>query len=119
MSTNIKVEIDDTQKILLKRHLQKNGGAQVLFTKEVAKNCNNYTPFKTGRLKDMMITIGTDKITWNAPYAAKNYYLNKGMGKQGTSVGGLRGKMWDRRMWIDKGDKIVKTIAEFCGGKAK
>jgi hypothetical protein len=115
----VKIELDNTQKILLKRHLQKNGGAQVLFTKEVAKNCNNYIPFKTGRLKDMMITIGTDKITYNAPYAAKNYYLNKGMGRGGMSQGGLRGKMWDKRMWINNGDKIVKTIAEFVGGKAK
>jgi len=66
-----------------------------------------------------MITIDTDKITYNAPYAAKQYYTNKGNGKQGTSKGGLRGKMWDKRMWIDKGDNIVKTIAEFVGGKAK
>lgn len=115
----VKIEINDTQKILLKRHLQKNGGAQVLFTKECAKGMNNYIPFKTGRLKDMMITLGTDKITYNAPYAAKNYYLNKGMGKGGESVGGLRGKMWDRRMWIDKGDSVVKTIADFVGGKSK
>ncbi|WP_346962397.1 minor capsid protein [Clostridium sp.] len=119
MATNVKVEINDTQKILLKRHLNKNGQGQIKFTKECAKAMNNYIPFKTGRLKDMMITLSADKITYNAPYAAKNYYLNKGMGKGGESVGGLRGKMWDRRMWIDKGDNIVKTIAEFCGGKAR
>ncbi|GAA0774583.1 hypothetical protein GCM10008908_24680 [Clostridium subterminale] len=119
MATNVRVEIDPTQKILLKRYLGKNGKAQVEFTKQVAKYSNNYVPFKTGRLKDMMITIDTDKITYNAPYAAKNYYLNKGMGKQGNSVGGLRGKMWDRRMWINNGDKIVQSIAEFVGGKAK
>lgn len=114
MATNIKVEIDDVQKILLKRYLNKNGQAQVKFTKEVAKSCNNYTPFKTGRLKDMMVTLSTDKITYNAPYAAKQYYGNKG-GNNGV----LRGKMWDKRMWIDKGDSIVKSIAEFCGGKSK
>ncbi|MGN9161220.1 minor capsid protein [Clostridium sulfidigenes] len=119
MATNVRVDIDDSQKILLKRYLNKNGRAQVEFTKQVAKYSNNYTPFKTGRLKDMMITLSTDKITYNAPYAAKQYYTNKGMGKQGNSQGGLRGKMWDRRMWIDKGDNIVKTIAQFVGGKSK
>lgn len=119
MATNVRVEIDGPQKILLKRYLNKNGRAQVEFTKECAKAMNNYIPFKSGRLKDMMITIDTDKVTYNAPYAAKQYYTNKGMGKQGTSVGGLRGKMWDKRMWINNGDKIVKTIAEFVGGKAK
>lgn len=115
----VRIEMNSTQKILLKRYLNKNGEAQVEFTKEVAKNCNNYTPFKTGRLKDMMITIGIDKITYNAPYAAKQYYTNSGNGKQGTSNGGLRGKVWDKRMWIDKGDSIVKTIADFVGGKAQ
>lgn len=117
--TSVKVEMNDTQKILLKRYINKNGQAQIKFTKEVAKNCNNYVPFKVGRLKDMMIELQTDKIIYNAPYAAKQYYTNKGLGKQGTSNGGLRGKMWDKRMWIDKGDSIVKTIAEFVGGKVK
>lgn len=76
-------------------------------------------PFKTGRLKDMMIEIETNKVIYNAPYAAKNYYLNKGMGRGGESVGGKRGKFWDKRAWIDHGDKIVKTIAEFCGGQSR
>lgn len=119
MSTNIKVEIDDTQKILLKRALNKNGQAQVKFTKEVAKSCNNYVPFKTGRLKDMMVTLSTDKITYNAPYAARAFYTNQGNGRSGTASGGLRGKQWTRRAWIDKGDMIVKSIADFCGGKSK
>ena len=114
MSTNIKVEIDDTQKILLKRYLNKNGQAQVKFTKEVAKNCNNYTPFKTGRLKDMMVELKTDKIIYNALYAKKQYYTNGG-GNNGV----LKDKMWDKRMFIDKGDMIVKSIAEFCGGRSK
>ena len=119
MGTNVRVEINDTQKILLKRHLNKNGSAQILFTKEVAKNCNNYIPFKTGRLKDMMVTLSADKITYEAPYAKRAFYTNKGMGKQGVAAGGLRGKQWTRRAWIDNGDKIVKTIAEFCGGDSR
>ena len=119
MATNVKVEINPTQQILLKRYLGKNGKAQVEFTKLVALNSDKYIPFKTGRLKNMMITIDTDKITYNAPYAAKQYYTNKGEGRGGESVGGLRGKRWDRRMWISNGDKIVQSIAEFVGGRSK
>lgn len=119
MATTVKIQMNDTQKILLKRALNKNGQAQIKFTKEVAKQCNNYVPFKTGRLKDMMIELQDSKIIYNAPYAAKQYYANKGMGKQGTSIGGLRGKFWDKRMWSDKGDSIVKTIADFVGGRSK
>lgn len=111
---NVRINMDKTQKILLKRHLGKNGKAQIKFTKEVAKNCNNYVPFLTGRLKDMSVELKTDKIIYNAPYAKKQYYLNKGGNK-----GALRGKFWDRRMWSDKGNGIVKTIAEFVGGKVK
>lgn len=119
MATNVRVDIDDSQKILLKRYLNKNGKAQVEFTKLVAKYSNNYVPYDTGRLKDMMVSIETDRIVFNAPYSKVQYYTNKGEGKQGTSMGGRRGKMWDKRMFIDHGDKIVQSIAEFVGGKAK
>ncbi|AVP61695.1 MULTISPECIES: minor capsid protein [Clostridium] len=114
MSTSVRVQIDKTQKILLKRYLNKNGQAQVKFTKEVAKNCNNYVPFLTGRLKDMSVQLKTDKIIWSAPYAKKQYYLNKGGNR-----GALRGKYWDKRMWSDKGDRIVQTIADFAGGRKR
>ncbi|WP_373899282.1 minor capsid protein [Haloimpatiens sp. FM7315] len=114
MATTVKINMDKTEKILLKRYLNNNGQAQVKFTKEVAKQCNNYVPFKTGRLKDMSVELKPDKIVYNASYAKKQYYTNKGGNR-----GALRGKMWDKRMWIDKGDNIVKTIAEFVGGRSK
>lgn len=119
MSVNVKIKIDDTQKILLKRFLNNNGEAQMRFSKECAKQMNNYIPFLTGRLKDWNVTVNKNNVTYNAPYASKQYYTNKGNGKQGMNAGGLRGKHWDKRMWADKGDGIVQTIAEFVGGKAK
>ena len=119
MSTTYKIKMDDTQKILLKRYLNKDGKAQLRFTKECAKVFNNYVPFKTGRLKDMDVEIQTTKIIYSAPYASKQYNSNAGMGKQGTSFGGLRGPYWDKRSWADNGNKVVKSIAEFCGGRSK
>ncbi|NFS29016.1 capsid protein [Clostridium botulinum] len=110
----IKILMNDGQKILLKRYLNKNGDAQVKFTKECSKEFNNYVPFKTGRLKDMSVELGNDYIKYNAPYASKQYYLNNG-----GSKGALRGKYWDKRCWNDKGDNIVKSIAEFVGGRSK
>lgn len=38
----VHIQMDNAQKILLKRHLGKNGKAQVIFTKECAKQMNNY-----------------------------------------------------------------------------
>ena len=119
MTTKVRIEMNDTQKILLKRYLNKNGEAQTKFTQEVAKESKNYIPFKTGRLKDSMIELKVNRIIYHAPYARKQYYSNKGLGRQGTALGGLRGKYWDKRMWSNKGDKIVQTIAKFCGGRSR
>lgn len=119
MATKIRIKMDDTQKILAKRCLQKNGEAQVKFTKECAKAMNNYVPYDTGRLKDMMVEIQTDKVIYNAPYARVQFYSNKGNGRQGTSFGGLRGKRWDTRMWQNKGDSILRRLADFCGVRCK
>lgn len=116
---SVRVNMDSTQKILLKRYLNKNGQAQVRFTKECAKAFNNYIPFKTGRLKDIMITLQAKSITYSAPYAKRQYYTNLGNGTQGTNNGGLRGKYWDKRAWANKGDSIVQTIASFVGGRAR
>ena len=113
MSNSIRIVMNSTQKILLKRCLNKDGRAQVKFTKECAKQMNNYVPFLTGRLKDMMVTINTANVTYNAPYAAKQYYTNASTGRQG----GTRGKMWAPRMWSAKGNEIVETITNFVGGR--
>lgn len=115
----VRIKMDPTQKILLKRSLNKDGKAQVFFTKECEKAFNNFVPYDTGRLKDMMVTLKTSSIIYSAPYAKKQYYSNRGLGKQGTSNGGIRGKYWDKRGWISKGDNIVKSVADFVGGKAK
>ena len=113
----VKIVMDPTQKILLKRGLNENGNAQVFFTKQVAKYCNNYVPFLTGRLKDMDVELRVNKIIYKAPYAEKQYYTNSGNGIKNRS--GLRGKLWDKRCWIDNGDKIVRSVAEFCGGRVR
>lgn len=113
----VKIEMNDTQKILLKRYLNKNGEAQMKFSKFCAKEMNNYVPFLTGRLKDWDVTVNKNNVSYDAPYARKQYYTNKGNGVKNTS--GLRGKHWDKRMWGDRGDEVVKSIAEFVGGRSK
>ena len=116
MGNHVRLIMNPTQKILLARALNKNGAGQAKFTKECAKAFNNYVPYDKGRLKDMMVTLETSKIIYSAPYAKRQFYTNKGMGKQGSSAGGKRGKMWSARSWIDNGDNIIQTVADFCGG---
>lgn len=119
MSTTVKIQMDKTQKILLRRHLNKDGKAQQYFTKQVALKSEPYIPFDTGRLKDIDVTIETKRIIYSAPYAKKQYYSNKGMGKGGLHNGGLRGSRWAQRMWNSKSKEIVQSVANFVGGKSK
>lgn len=113
---NIKININSTKSILLARHLNQYGEGQSYFTKECAKAFDNYVPFDTGRLKNMSISIEPDKIIYSTPYAKAQFYNNKGTGNQGTSMGGLRGKRWSQRSFIDNGDNIIQLVARFCGG---
>lgn len=119
MATKVKIQMDPSQKILLRRNLGENGKAQQYFTKQVAKYMNNYVPYDTGNLKDLSVTIETKKIIFNAKYAKVQYFNNKGNGKQGTSLGGLRGSYWDKRCWQQRGNEIVKSVAQYCGVRAK
>ena len=124
MSAKIKLQIDPTDKILLKRNLNKNGAGQKFFTHEVRRLSDPYVPKLTGTLKGTAQEL-TDRIEYVQPYARKQYYENKGTGTQGTTKHSqhnykcLRGKEWDKRMWADRGKEIVQSVADFCGGKAK
>lgn len=110
MAANVRISIDPADQILLRRKLNKNGDGQRFFTHEVRRLADDYVPRLNGDLKDTAIEQ-TSRITYGQPYARRQYYENGGKG--------LRGKAWDRRMWVDHGRKIVKATANYCGGKAK
>ena len=106
----IRLQIDPADRILLKRNLNKNGKGQRFFTHEVRRLSDPYVPFLTGVLKNTATeTVGS--ITYNTPYARRQYYENRGTG--------LRGAHWTERMWADRGKEIAKATAAYCGGKAK
>lgn len=118
MATKVTINIDPTQKILLKRKLNNNGQAQLRFTNDIARLSEPYVPLQDGDLKDKKV-ISSNKITYNMPYARKQYFTNAGAGKEGTSKGGLRGKLWVKRCWADKGKGICKSVAQFVGGRSE
>ncbi len=105
----IRLQIDPVDRILLKRSLNKNGAGQRFFTHEVRRLSDPYVPFLTGVLKNTA-TEEVNRITYNTPYARRQYYENPGTG--------LRGPHWTERMWADRGKEIVKATAAYCGGKA-
>lgn len=106
---SVSVHIDPVDKVLLKRSLNKNGQAQRFFTHEVRRMCDPYVPLQTRTLKNSAIE-SVDKITYVQVYSGRQYYENKGYG--------LRGKLWDKRMWADRGPEIVKAVAKYAGGRA-
>lgn len=110
MATKVTINLDPTEKILTKRNLNKNGTAQRFFTSEVRRISDAYVPFDNGPLKNTAVE-SVDKITYVQPYSRKQYYENKGKG--------LRGKLWDKRMWSDRGKDITQAVAKFCGGRSK
>lgn len=84
--------------------------AQIFFTNEVARLSDPYIPMDTGTLKNSKY-IKKDSITYNTPYARRQYYEHKGSG--------LRGREWDKRMLSDRGTELFESVAKKIGGKVK
>lgn len=103
------LNLDPEQEILLKRSLNKNGKGQKYLTSEIRRLSDPYVPMDTGALKNTAVTE-VSHITYVQLYARRQWYTNKG-GK------GKRGKMWCLRMWADRGDEIVQSVADYCGGR--
>lgn len=109
MATTVKINIDPADQIMLRRGLNNNGRAQRFFTSTVRRFCDPYVPKLHGPLKNSAV-VKVDSITYNTPYARRQYYEHKG--------DGLRGAKWDRRMWSSRGPEIVNQVANFVGGRS-
>lgn len=73
--------------------------------------CDKYVPMRTGTLKKALGTVyGSGKVRYNTPYAAKNYYHNKGRGSGGTAYGGFRGRLWFERMKAAMGKVLAESV---------
>ena len=115
MATKIKLQLDPADKILLKRGLNKNGRGQRFLTHEVRRLSDPYVPFLNGKLSEE-VTESPGSITYNVPYARRQYYENEGKNR---SKHPLAGSHWTERMWADRGKEVVRATADFCGGKVK
>ena len=112
---SIKVSFKPIKTMLKDRGLDAGGRVQKIVDSEVLRRSDKYVPFRTGFLKKSGIlgtVIGSGEVIYNALYADKNYYHNAGRGKQGTALGGLRGKKWFERMKTDNKDDIIRLAQE-------
>lgn len=116
----VNVKLNSAAKIKQLRGLDPGGKVQKYVDSEVLRRSDPYVPFLTGALKKsgfLGTKIGSGTVIYNAIYAHKNYYHNRGRGKQGTSKGGLRGKYWFERMKADHLTDIVDGAKRKAGGK--
>lgn len=116
--TKVTLKMDPTDKILLKRSLNKNGNGQKFLTHEIRRLSDPYVPFDKGPLKNTAVEA-VNRIIYVQPYARKQWYEHKGTRTRrikGSSTG-KRGKQWCIRMWADRGKEIVWSVAKYCGGR--
>ncbi len=87
--------------------------AQKILDSEVLRRCDPLVPFDTGTLKKSGINstvIGSGVVSYDTPYAKRQYYENQGKGNHNKS--GLRGKLWFERMKANDLDDIKKKVSE-------
>lgn len=86
--------------------------AQKYLDQEVIRTCAPYVPLDTGTLErsgKMSSDIGSGTVTWNTPYAKKQYY-------EGSSKG-LRGARWFDRAKADHAEDWQDVVAKILGGE--
>ncbi|WKY44466.1 minor capsid protein [Eubacteriaceae bacterium ES2] len=110
MKTTVRVNSISAAVLAAKRKIQANGQGQKFFTHEVRRLSDPYVPFRSGTLKNSAQEKGKE-IHYITPYARRQWYENKGSG--------MRGKMWCKRAFAARRSDILKSVANFVGGKPK
>lgn len=85
--------------------------AQCFVDSEVLRNSDPLTPRLTGALiksGTLGTVIGSGEVSYNAPYARRQYYEHNGQG--------LRGPKWFERMKTANKDKILEGAEKIARG---
>ena len=106
MPLSIKYELKDFDKgeIIDKFGLQEEGNAQLFLANDCFRRMTKYVPWDTGALATT-VTVRPNSVTYEQPYAHRQYTTNKGKG--------IRGKEWDKRMKNNEIDIIAKEVEAF------
>lgn len=106
MALEIKYELKDfnKNKIIDKYGMQENGNAQLFLANTCFRRMTKYVPWQTGALATT-VTVKPGSVTYEQPYAHKQYTTNKGKG--------IRGRDWDKRMKNAELDVITKELEDY------
>ena len=93
------------------------GPVQKFFTDTCAKHMDKYVPKDIGNLRNN-VTLTTNSITYESPYAEYQYYGVREDGthkvKHYTTPG--TGPYWDKRMWSAESDRIIRQDQKKING---
>ena len=120
MRFNGRLEFSGADKILRNRGVKPFGRVQRHIDSEVLRTCDPYVPKRSSDLKKSgtrSTVIGSGEVSYDTPYARKQYYENAGRGTDGTAKGGLRGKLFFERAMIDHKDEILDGAIKLSGGR--
>lgn len=115
-------EIKSAVKLASARGLNTGERVQKFIDNEVLRQSEPYVPMLN---KDLIRSgpintkIGSGEVIYRTPYARRQYYENAGMGKEGMSKGGRRGKQWFERMKANHREQILAGAARIAGGKGE
>lgn len=94
----------DKGKIVNKFGMQKDGKADLFLANTCFRRMSKYVPKDTGALMTTA-TVKPGKVTYEQPYARKQFYTNKGKG--------IRGKRWDLAVKNNEGHLIAKEVESY------
>ncbi len=134
----VKLKLKGAKQLIEAFGLGERGRIQAQLTNEIYKHSDKYTPFDNGDLKRNTV-VTADKIHYFSPYARFLWYGKLMVGEKTGRVWAKkhegkvlarptrylkyngaprRGRMWVVRMWNDRGQEILKGLAN-NGGKGK
>lgn len=106
MSVTLKYTLKDFNegKIVNKFNMQDGGSAQLFLANECFRRMTKYVPKDTGMLSTT-VTVKPGSVTYEQPYAHRQYTTNKGKG--------LRGKYWDQKMLSAEKPLLVNDVTKY------
>lgn len=114
------IKLNTITKIKKRLKLDPKGDVQSFFTSTCQKEMNSYVPKDQGDLRKQ-IKLRVDSITYESVYAKYQY---KGIREDGSHVISHwttpgTGPYWDKRMWSDNKEKILRQVENYIknGGK--
>ena len=105
MKISYKLEDFNKKKIIDKYGMQEGGDTQLFLANSCFRRMHKYVPLETGALAST-VTVKAGSVTYEQPYAHKQYTSNKGKG--------IRGKYWDRKMVANEKDQLAKEVENYA-----